>query len=74
MHRTARLAAADSALVLISTRRSGSVGARLLSTVMSDRLAPLVPLARRQFPLWAGALAVLAALIVGFLLGRSGDS
>jgi hypothetical protein len=44
-----------------------------LSTVTSDRIAPL---ARQQVSLWVGALAVLAALVVGFWLGKphSGDS
>lgn len=44
-----------------------------MSTVTSTRIALL---ARRQFSLWVGALAVLAALVVGFWLGRpdGGDS
>ena len=38
-----------------------------MSTVIGTRIAPL---ARRQFSLWVGALAVLAALVVGFWLGK----
>lgn len=39
-----------------------------MSVMTRDRLAPIV---RRQIPLWAGAVAVVAALLVGFVLGQS---
>lgn len=42
-----------------------------MSTMVSEQVAPL---ARRQIPLWAAAIAVLAALLAGFLLGKPGDS
>jgi hypothetical protein len=39
----------------------------IMSAMMSERLAPL---ARRQIPLWAGAVAAFAALLAGLLLDK----